>query len=126
MATCPTQLYLMTATEVRLALEKNPDLRENLLFEKRAGRLREIPLFECLGSADIAWLALLMQEIKLSAKANVPLDKRPGLWVIDRGQVAVNGRASFATPGWRLSAGNFFLTPIPTVGPDTTAFERFG
>jgi CRP-like cAMP-binding protein/uncharacterized membrane protein YdbT with pleckstrin-like domain len=120
-ATRPTQLYLMTAAEVRVALEKNPDLRENLLFEKRAGRLREIPLFEGLGNGDIAWLAFLVQEIKLPAKADVPLDKQPGLWVIDRGQVAVNGHAGFGRSGWRLSAGNFFLTPVPTVGTDTTA-----
>ena len=118
-----THLYLMRATEVRLALEKNATLREELLFEKRAGRLREISLFECLSSGDIGWLALLVQEIRLPAKADVRLAERPGLWVIDRGQVAVEGRASFEIPGWRLSAGNFFLTPTPTVAPDTTALR---
>ncbi len=116
-----THLYLMTGTEVRLALEKNPNLRENLLFEKRASRLREIPLFECLGGEEIAWLARLVEEINLPAKARVPLTEKPGLWVIDRGQVAVEGRAGFQIPAWRLSAGNFFLTPIPNVAPDTTA-----
>ena len=120
-ATRDTDLYLMTAAEVRVALEKNTDLRENLLFEKRASRLREIPLFECLSSGDIAWLAILLQEISLPAKTNVPLARQPGLWVIDRGQVAVDGTAGFEVPGWRLSAGNFFLTPTRNVGPDTIA-----
>jgi CRP-like cAMP-binding protein/membrane protein YdbS with pleckstrin-like domain len=120
-ATRDTDLYLMAAGDVRLALEKNTDLRENLLFEKRASRLREIPLFECLSSGDIAWLALLMQEISLPAKANVPLARQPGLWVIDRGQVEVDGSSGFELPGWRLSAGNFFLPSTPNVGPDTSA-----
>ena len=69
----------MPAAALRVALERNPTLRETLLHEKRASRLRSVPLFECLDDEDINWLTLLTHEKSYAAGEQVALDQDPGL-----------------------------------------------
>jgi CRP-like cAMP-binding protein/membrane protein YdbS with pleckstrin-like domain len=104
-------LYVMTAADLRVALDKNPELHESLLHEARASRLRSIPLFARMNDPEIRWLAMLVAEQEIGAGQSIALDRQPGLWVIEWGQVAVSGPASLSRPNWRLTAGNFFLTP---------------
>jgi CRP-like cAMP-binding protein len=114
-------VYTMTAADLRAALERKPLLRETLLRESLAGRLRSLPIFKNLSDWDIRWLALLVQEQVLAKGVLVPLETKPGLWVIDWGQVAVTGPAAFTATDWRLTAGNFFLTPAVAIGANCAA-----
>jgi CRP-like cAMP-binding protein len=122
-ATSDTDLFLLTAADLRMALEHNPDLREYLLREKIAARLRSIPLFEGIAGDDMGWLALLMEDRILPPGSPLGLKGEPGLWVIDWGQVAVNGPAAFSRPAWRLTAGNFVLSPGALPGAKAIAGE---
>ncbi len=105
-------LLLMSASDLRVALERAPGLREDLLHETRASRLRRIPLTRRLTDKQVRWLAQLIEEVDFVGGAPLPVNARPGIWIIDRGQVAVTGPASAAAegePDWRLTAGNFFV-----------------
>ncbi|MCX7707894.1 MAG: cyclic nucleotide-binding domain-containing protein [Anaerolineae bacterium] len=104
------ELYAIPASELRTALDRNPDLRETLLHEKRASRLRSIPLFRELSDGELARLTLEVQEIVCKVGEELRLDRQPGLYIVDYGQVVVTGPAGFDRDGWRLTAGNFFLT----------------
>ncbi len=104
-------LYEMLAGDLRTAMERNSGLYETLLQEKRASRLRSIPLLRTLTDAQVMRIALAMEEFSLDQGAAVPLPDKPGLWLIDFGQITVTSPASFDQPGWRLSAGNFFFSP---------------
>lgn len=103
-------LYAIPAGEVRTALDRNPGLRETLLHEKRASRLRSIPLFRELSDGELMRLALEVKEIECKANEELPLGRQPGLYIIDYGQIVVTGPAAFERADWRLTAGNFFLT----------------
>lgn len=103
-------LYAIPASELRAALERNPGLQEALLHEKRASRLRSIPLFRELSDGELMRLTLVVQEIECQANVELPLDRQPGLYIIDYGQIKVDGPAGFERADWRLTAGNFFLT----------------
>lgn len=105
-----TLLYKMPAGDLRAAMERNAELYEVLLQERRASRLRAMPIFRALSDAQVRRVALLVEEVELDGGAAVPLDGKRGLWMIDFGQVTVTGAASFGRPGWRLSAGNFFVS----------------
>jgi CRP-like cAMP-binding protein len=114
-------VYQMTAADLRAALERKPALRETLLHESLAGRLRSLPVFKSLNDWEIRWLALLVQEQVLAQNAAVPLETKSGLWLIDWGQISVTGPASFDPQGWGLSAGNFFITPSVSIGANCAA-----
>ena len=101
----------MPAPALRLLLDRYPDFQEALLNEKRAARLRSIPLFAGLTDAEIRWLAQSMVEEQLRAGQAAPLAQKPGLWVIDWGQVQVSGPAAMGRSAWCLTAGNFFASP---------------
>lgn len=105
----PVRLYCMTAANLRVAMERNLDLYEELLHEKRAGRLRRFPVLRNFSDDEVRWLAQVTEEVELAAGAAVPLAEKPGLWLVDWGQVRVTGPASLGRPGWRLTAGNFFV-----------------
>lgn len=105
-------LLLMGASDLRVALERAPGLRDDLLHEARASRLRRIPLTRRLTDKQVRWLAQLVEEADFEAGAPLPVNARPGIWIVDRGQVSVTGPASGAAegePDWRLTAGNFFV-----------------
>ncbi len=124
-ATSDTLIFRLTAADVRILSESYEEFRELLLHEARASRLRSIPLFEGLDEADIPWLALLVEETEIPQDTPVPLGQRSGLWIVDWGQVAISGPVSAQRPGWRLTSGNFFLTPDPNrrSGSNSTASE---
>lgn len=104
-------LYKMLAGDLRTAMERNSGLYETLLQEKRAGRLRAIPLLRSLSDSQIMRLCLEVKEFSFTRDQPLPLQEKPGLWIIDSGQVTVTGPASLDRPNWRLSAGNFFFSP---------------
>ncbi len=109
-ARVPTLLYAIPAGVLRSAMERNPDLFETLLHEKRASRLRSIPLLRELSDGELMRLTLVVQEIECKEGEELPLARRPGLYIVDYGQIRVTGSASFDRNDWRLTAGNFFLT----------------
>ncbi len=121
-----TVLYAIPASEVRTALERNPGMREALLQEKRASRLRSIPLFRELSDGELMRLTLEVREIECKAGEELPLQRQPGLYIIDYGQIAVTGPASLDRDGWRLTAGNFFLTEGVTYGARCAAHSARG
>lgn len=104
-------LYKMFAGHLRTAMERNSGLYETLLQEKRASRLRSIPLFRALTDSQIMRLSLVTEEVNLGRGEAVPLGQKPGVWIIDAGQVTITGPASLGRPKWRLTAGNFFFAP---------------
>ena len=122
----PALLLLMSATDLRVALERAPELREDLLHEARAGRLRRIPLFRDLNDDQIRWLAQLVQERDLPAGTSLPLDRLPGIWIVERGQLAVTGPLHPAPADWevwRITAGNFLVARgNPELVPTTMQF----
>jgi|GEM_PF-1070464 len=106
-----TTLYRMTAADLRRAMEHNPELYEELLREKRAGRLRRIPLLRSLADDEVRWLAQITEEIVLNKGATAPQHKRPSVWIIDWGQIMVTGAANPLPrdyPAYGLTSGNFF------------------
>ncbi len=103
-------IYTLPAQTLRLAMEQNPNLYEELLHEKRAERLRAIPLFRSLREDDLLRLSALLEEVNVAPATVLPLREQRGLWIIDYGHVRVAGPASFDRSGYRLTAGNFFLT----------------
>ena len=105
------RLYKMFAGDLRMALERNPGLYETLLREKLASRLRSIPLLRSLTDSQISRLCLEVKEHSFKRNEPIPLSEKPGLWIIDFGQVAVTGAAGLGRADWRLSAGNFFFSP---------------
>jgi CRP-like cAMP-binding protein/membrane protein YdbS with pleckstrin-like domain len=109
-----TILYRMSAAALRMALDQNPGLQEELLHEKRAGRLRRIPLFRDLSDGQLRWLAQVIQERDFAMDAPIPVASEAGLWIVDYGQSQVTGPANpHATdwPTWGITAGNFFFSP---------------
>jgi CRP-like cAMP-binding protein len=116
------RLYCMGPIDLRLAMERNADLRDYLLRESLASRLRRIPLLRSLEDNDIRWLAQAVEELTFSPGARFPLNDKPGLWIIEWGHVAVTGSASLyeqesrdaaaiaPSRPWRLTAGNFFVS----------------
>ncbi len=110
------ELYKMFAGDLRTAMERNSGLYEDLLQEKRASRLRSIPLLRALNDSQIIRLCLVMEELSYKANEVLPLGDKAGLWIIDFGQVTVAGPASLDRPDWRLTAGNFFFSPGVTRG----------
>ncbi len=103
-------IYMLPAQTLRLAMEENPNLYDELLHEKRGERLRAIPLFRSLSAERLLRLGALVEEVSLDADAKLPLSEKPGLWIVDYGHVHVAGRAGFGRSDFRLTAGNFFAT----------------
>lgn len=121
-------LYKMLAGDLRTAMERNTGLYEILLQEKRASRLRALPFFRALSDAQVMRIALVMEEVSLARGAAVPLSEKPGLWLIDHGQITVTGAASLGRSDWRLTAGNFFFSPevqrgAPRVANSASAYR---
>ena len=110
-----TVLYRMSAATLRMALDQNPGLQEELLHETRAGRLRRIPLLRDLSDDQLRWLAQLVQERNFTKGERLPLESDAGLWIVDYGQIQVTGPANphegSDWPKWGLTAGNFFFSP---------------
>jgi CRP-like cAMP-binding protein/uncharacterized membrane protein YdbT with pleckstrin-like domain len=120
-------LLKITADILRVALERAPNLREDLLREGLASRLRRIPLFRTLSDDQVRWLAQLVQERKEPAGAAINLTEEPGIWIVDRGQMVVTGPLNpypRPWPEWRLTAGNFFVARGDPARPDRAM--RFG
>lgn len=123
-------IYRITAADVRTAMQHDVGLRETLLRETRTSRLRRIPLLSGLEDSEIRWLAQVIEELTYDALQELPLAAMKGLWIIDWGQVAITGPASFifddagvdpTHQSWRLTAGNFFLTADSDVGKNCIA-----
>jgi CRP-like cAMP-binding protein/membrane protein YdbS with pleckstrin-like domain len=111
-----TVLYRMSAAMLRMALDQNPGLQEQLIHETRAGRLRRIPLFRDLSDGQVRWLAQVIQERDFAKGTRVPLESDAGLWIMDYGQVRVTGPANPHPETWKewgITAGNFFFSPSP-------------
>jgi CRP-like cAMP-binding protein len=126
-------LFLMGPIDLRMAMEHNADLRDVLLKENLASRLRRIPLLSSLEDSEIRWSAQAFEETHYGPGAGLPLDDKPGLWIVEWGHVGVTGPAAIrgsasesgasvdsqaASPAgasrrWRLTAGNFFVAPAP-------------
>ena len=109
-ATTEAVVYMLPAQTLRLAMEENPELYEDLLHEKRGERLRAIPLFRSLSTDQLLRLGGLIEEVSFDTGADLPLSEKPGLWIVDYGHVRVAGRASLGRSDFRLTAGNFFAT----------------
>jgi len=111
-----TTLYRMSAAVLRMALDQNPGLQEELIHETRAGRLRRIPLFRDLSDGQVRWLAQIVQERDFAKGTRLPLESDAGLWIVDYGQVCVMGPANPHADMWKewgITAGNFFFSPSP-------------
>ncbi len=126
----PATLLLIEASMLRVALERMSDLREELLHETRAGRLRRIPLFRSLSDDQVRWLAQLVEEKDLKAGENLALQAGPGIWIVDRGQLEVTGPLNphpNDTKTWRITAGNFLVAIGSTAeAADPGKAMRFG
>jgi CRP-like cAMP-binding protein/uncharacterized membrane protein YdbT with pleckstrin-like domain len=108
------RVLLMPASAVRLAMEHDAGLREVLLLETLSMRMRRFPVLRALTDDDVRWLALVAADVTLAAGTPVPLNEKPGLWLVDRGQVLVKGPANpypQVADRWRLTSGNFFVAP---------------
>ena len=108
-----TSLLLMKASELRKALERVPALREDLLHDARAGRLRRMPLFRDLTDDQVRWMAQLVEEVSLAGGEALPLPQRPGIWIVEQGQMALKGPIHpypAEWEAWRITAGNFFVS----------------
>ncbi len=103
-------VYTIPAQTLQLAIERDPDLYEELLNEKRVARLRAIPLFRSFPEEDLLRIGAMTEEMYLDAGTDLSLNEKRGLWIIDYGHVRVTGPASLGRSGFRLTAGNFFLT----------------
>ena len=114
-ATQDTVLYRVDAATLRKALDQNPALQEELLHEKRAGRLRRIPLLHSLTDDQLRWLAQIVQERNFAKGERLPLTSDAGLWIVDYGQISVTGPANPHEDWekWGVTAGNFFFSPSP-------------
>ncbi len=114
-ATQDTILYRLDAATLRKALDQNPALQEELIHEKRAGRLRRIPLLHGLTDDQLRWLAQIVQERNFARGERLPLTSDAGLWIVDYGQISVTGPANPHEdwPKWGVTAGNFFFSPGP-------------
>jgi CRP-like cAMP-binding protein/membrane protein YdbS with pleckstrin-like domain len=111
-AQAKTTLYCMSATTLQVAMQQNRDLSEKLLHQKRASRLRSIPLFRYLPDEQVRQLAQVIEERDLPQGASLPLQDKPGIWIVDWGQLRVKGpaaRRSHDTPDWGITAGNFIV-----------------
>ncbi len=102
-------LYRLRPFDLRRAIERNEKLQEFLLHQDRAGRLRRLPLLRTLDDGIILRIAGLVREVEVAANSEVGLTTEPGLFVIESGQVTVEGPAAMGRVGWRLTAGNFFV-----------------
>ncbi len=111
------EIYRMSASSLRVAMERNQELYEELLHERRAGRLRRIPLLRDLADPQIRALAHVIEEHDLAAGTELTSGQGSfGLWIVDLGQVKVTGSANPRPgewPEWGLTAGNFFIIPGP-------------
>jgi CRP-like cAMP-binding protein len=129
-----SHLYLMGPIDLREAMEHNADLRDYLLRDNLASRLRRIPLLSSLEDNEVRWAAQAFEEMRYGADTDLPLNDRPGLWIIEWGHAGITGPANFyekrgtagasqepggtpsfaRTRAWRLTAGNFFVSPGPS------------
>jgi len=123
-------VLLMHASDLQFALERAPALREDLLHEDRAARLRRIPLFRTLEDSQLRWLAQLIEERNLDAGEALDLPKHPGVWIVDSGQVALKGPIHPAPKdwdAWRITAGHFFVSQgDPALSSQPGGVMRFG
>jgi CRP-like cAMP-binding protein/membrane protein YdbS with pleckstrin-like domain len=107
-----TSLYCMNSATLRVAMEQNSALSEEMLHEKRAARLRRILLLRHLPDEQIRQLASVIEEEDFPGGTTLPLQNKPGFWIVDSGQLRVTGpaaRKSRYWPDWGITAGNFIV-----------------
>ncbi len=123
-------VLLMHASDLQFALERAPALREDLLHEDRAARLRRVPLFRTLEDSQLRWLAQLVEERSLAAGETLDLPQYPGVWIVDMGQMALKGAIHPAPrdwDAWRITAGHLFVSPgDPALSSQPGGVMRFG
>ena len=73
------KLYCMSSIELETAMARNVDLRDCLLRENLASRLRRIRLLSGLEDNDIRWLAQAIEEATFEPGARFPLNDKPGV-----------------------------------------------
>ncbi len=109
-------LYRMSASDLRVAMERNPDLHENLL-PRRAGRTSAThPAVQRLENWQVLKLAQVVEEQRTRGRTELNLAEAPSIWIVDWGQVEIAGPVNplpAEWPGWSLTAGNFFVAPGP-------------
>ncbi len=87
-------------------------------------------MFRDLTDDQVRWLAQLVEERDLRAGVKPDLQKDPGFWIVDRGQLAVSGPLNpFPSDwqAWRITAGNFLVAPgDPAQAADPAKAMQFG
>ena len=123
-------ILTMAAADLRAALERNPELYEELLQEKLAGRLRRIPLLRSLQDWQVRRLTQVIQDKQNFTRGELlPLNDKAGVWIVDWGQIEVTGPASRAggtEAPWRISAGSFIVAGGTQLATTTSSTLRAG
>jgi CRP-like cAMP-binding protein len=107
-----TTIYCMSEHSVRVGLEQNDELAEEMLRKKRTSRMRRIPLFRHLPDQQVRQLAHFIEDHEAAEGSELPLQDKAGIWIVDWGQVRVTGPLASGHTGWEdwgLTAGNFFV-----------------
>ena len=82
---------------------------------------RGIPLVHELSDAEIRWLAYTVQQEDFQTGVDLPLSEKPGLWIVDWGQVELTVSTAVNSQGCRITAGNFFATEDVCLGDPCVA-----
>ena len=59
------------------------------------------------------WIAQLVEEVSLAGGEALSLPQRPGIWIVEQGQMALKGPIHpypAEWEAWRITAGNFFVS----------------
>ncbi len=106
-----TEALAITPAGVRILLDRSKDYFETMLHEECARRLRRIPVFSDLHDDELRLMTQVIEETTFDAGHKLPLDAKSGLWGIHWGQLVITGPAAMTRPNWRLTAGNFIISP---------------
>lgn len=126
-----SRLYVITPADLSWAMSLRPNLRQDLIREPIAARLRAMPLLAPLNDAQIRRLATLARVEELTDGKTICEPALTGgetwFWFIDWGQVKVTYQVAMpaATPEI-ITAGDFFHNGPNNLGgiPAATAFVQ--